>query len=115
MRFKKNNRRFRPSKISKIVLKDCGKIILKNNEQVTFSNNSGKNNYDITKKNWGYYATPSINSRLKYNNLNSYIVKNKKTKRFFILLVEKGKKKQFIKYLKSENMVTIPWPKKIFE
>ena len=41
-----------------------GDISLSNNEQVTFvSKSNGR--YDICKKSWGYYATPSINSRLK--------------------------------------------------
>ena len=63
---KKKLRKFKPSKYSDVVLKDCGKIILNNNEQVTFSDKYKQNNdYDVTKKDWGYYATPSINSRLK--------------------------------------------------
>lgn len=66
MIIKKKIRKFKPSKNSAIVLKDCGKIILNDNEQVTFSERNKKNSdYDVTKKEWGYYATPSINSRLK--------------------------------------------------
>ena len=38
-------------------------MFLRNNEQLTFRN--GKSEYDVAKKNWGYYATPSINNRLK--------------------------------------------------
>ena len=66
MLIKKKLRKFKPSKYSDIVLKDCGKIILNDNEQVTFSDKyNKKNDYDVTKKDWGYYATPSINGRLK--------------------------------------------------
>ena len=32
---------------------------------------SGMKEYDFVKKNWGYYATPSINSRLKIFNFNT--------------------------------------------
>ena len=93
---KKKLRKFKPSKYSDVVLKDCGKIILNNNEQVTFSDKYKQNNdYDVTKKDWGYYATPSINSRLKKNNFISYIVINKYTNFFYIMLVHKNKKRQF--------------------
>ena len=111
MIIKKKIRKFKPSKFSKIVLKDCGKIFLNNNEQVTFSNNSKKkSNYDVTKKDWGYYATPSINNRLKKNNFVSYIVRNN-SNFFYIMLVYKDKKKLFLKYLKKEELRIIPWPK----
>ena len=113
MKLKKRKRKFNPSKRSKIILKDCGSIILEDNEQITFTNNLGKNNYDVTKKNWGYYATPSINSRLKNNNFNTHIIINQKTNKFFIFLVENKKKKEFSRYLKSENLTKIPWPKKL--
>jgi len=43
MIIKKKIRKFKPSKNSAIVLKDCGKIILNDNEQVTFSERNKKN------------------------------------------------------------------------
>jgi hypothetical protein len=111
---KKKLRKFKPSKYSDVVLKDCGKIILNNNEQVTFSDKYKQNNdYDVTKKDWGYYATPSINSRLKKNNLISHIVINKYTNFFYIMLVHKNKKQLFLKYLKKENLKIITWPKNL--
>lgn len=113
MRIKKKNRKFKPSKTSNIIIKDCGEIILKNDEQVTFANKSSTNKYDVTKKNWGYYATPSINSRLIKNNFKTHIVQNKLTKNFFVFIVDVKKKKSFQKYLKDENLKIIPWPKNI--
>ena len=114
MIFKKKLRKFKPSKYSEVALKDCGKIILNHNEQVTFSDKYKINNdYDVTKKDWGYYATPSINSRLKKNNFLSYIVINKSTKFFYIMLVHKNKKHIFLKYLKKENLKIISWPKNL--
>ena len=111
---KKKLRKFKPSKYSDIVLKDCGKIILNDNEQVTFSDKyNKKNDYDVTKKNWGYYATPSINGRLKKNNFISYIVLNKSTNLFFIMIVHKNKKNLFLKYLKKENLKIVTWPKNL--
>ena len=114
MIFKKKIRKFKPSKYSDIIIKDCGKVILNDDEQVTFSDRYKKNkNYDVTKKDWGYYATPSINSRLKKNNFISYIVINKSTNFFYIMLVHKNKMKLFLKYLKEEKLKIIPWPKNL--
>ena len=61
----KINKKVRKFKVglSKIILKDLGKIYLNKNEQVTFVRK--KSEFDIVKKNWGYYATPSVNKRLK--------------------------------------------------
>ena len=111
MIIKKKIRKFKPFANSKIVIKDCGKIFLNNDELVTFSDkNKKKFNYDITKKNWGYYATPSINKRLKNNNFESFIVLNK-FKDFFIMIVYKNKKKIFLDYLKKNRLKIIQWPK----
>jgi len=115
MQIKKKNRKFKPLKNSNLVIKDCAEIILSDNEQVTFTNKSRTVNYDLTKKDWGYYATPSINGRLKKNNFQTYIVKNESTKLFFIFLVKSKKKKFFLKYLKSENLIIVSWPKSLLK
>ena len=79
--FKKNPpRKFKPSPIKNIILKDCAKIYLKSNEQVTFVTDK-KQEYDVCKKDWGFYATPSINGRLKFFNFKTALVQNKKTKK----------------------------------
>ena len=44
---------------------------------ITFFN--GKIEYDIVKKNWGFYATPSINGRLIKFGYKTCLIKNKKT------------------------------------
>ena len=114
MKIKKKNRKFKPSKNSNLILKDCGEIVLENNELVTFVSKKKLNEtYDVTKKNWGYYATPSINKRLLKNNFFAYIVQNRETKNFFIMIVNSTKSKSFLKYIKKENLVLIPWPKKL--
>ena len=89
---KKNPREFQVGNTSKFNMKDFGTIFLNDNEQITFKNKKGME-YDVAKKNWGYYATPSLNSRLKNFGFRTLLIKNKKTKRFFIFLLEKGKKK----------------------
>jgi len=62
-------------------------IFLNENEMVTFIG-TNKMIYDLAKKNWEYYATPSINRRLKVNNFKTALVYNFK-KKLYILLVEK--------------------------
>ena len=105
MKIEKKNRKFKVG-INNIVIKEVAKISLKQNEMVTFFN--GKIEYDITKKNWGYYATPSINGRLKKEGFKTALVKNKLNK-YYIMVVDKKKIKIFINYCKIENQKIIEW------
>ena len=107
---KKINRKFFGSKYAKKKIKDCANIFLNPNEQVSFITGD-KKQYDFTKTDWGFYATPSINKRLKENKLSAYIVKNTYNSRIFVLVVENKKKKKFFKYLKDEKLKILPWPK----
>ncbi len=88
----------------KISLKDTCKIKLKNNEQVTFKHL--KSEYDVAKKDWGYYATPSINGRLKKFNFRTFLIKNSQNKNY-IFLVHKNKMKIFKKYCKNDNQIIL--------
>ena len=54
MKIIKKNRIFKVG-INNITLNEVAKISLKSNEMITLVN--GKIEYDIVKKNWGYYAT----------------------------------------------------------
>ncbi|MDA7604044.1 hypothetical protein N8724_01440 [Candidatus Pelagibacter sp.] len=106
MKIEKKSRKFKVG-ISNIILKEVAKISLKKNEIVTFCD--GEIEYDVVKKNWGYYATPSINSRLLKFGLKTCIIKSKVTKNIFITLVQNNKKKEFNKYLKDERCKVIKW------
>ena len=106
MKIIKKNRIFKVG-INNITLNEVAKISLKSNEMLTFVN--GKVEYDIVKKNWGYYATPSINSRLLKFSLKTCIIKSKVTNNSFIILVQKNKKKEFNKYLKNESCIVVKW------
>lgn len=103
---KKPPRKFKPSK--NIIIKDCAKIYLNSNEQVTFLTKK-KQEYDVCKKEWGFYATPSVNGRLKSYNFKTAIIQNIKTKKIYIFILEKGKEKKFYRYLKEENCKVIKW------
>ena len=105
MKIKKKSRKFKVGK-NNIIIKEVAKILLGNNEQVTFINK--KTEYDIVRKNWGYYATPSINKRLKSKGFKTALVINK-DKRIYLMLVEKRKVKVFNKYCKDEDQRRLLW------
>lgn len=105
--FKKKPRVYTVGKNKDISISDLGKIQLKPNEQITFVTEN-KNEYDFCRKNWGYYATPSINSRLKNENFVTALVSNE-INRIFIMVVEKSMIKEFKAYLKSENQSIVAW------
>ncbi len=81
-------------------------IKLKNNEQVTFIFKG--NQHDFVKKNWGFYATPSINGRLKKQKFLTALVKNKE-KKIYIMVIHKTKIKEFRKYCEVHNQKIINW------
>lgn len=91
-----------------ILMKDSASIYLNPDEQVTFKTESGAE-YDLARKNWGFYATPSINGRLSSFGLRGVLIKNRETGKFFILLVEKGKEELFDEYCNLENLGVITW------
>ena len=82
----KLNRKFKPSKETGIIITEKAQIHLKHNEQITLIDKNS-NQYDIVKKSWGYYSTPSINKRFKRNNYEVCIVKNIKNKTIFLFSV----------------------------
>lgn len=91
----------------RVTLKDCAHIDLAPDEQITFFTESGSE-YDVTRKDWGFYATSSLNSRLLKYNLHAVCVKNRNGQ-FFILLVEDGKQEQFLNYMRFEQMRIVIW------
>lgn len=90
-----------------ITIKDCGTISLLDDEQITFLT-STKAEYDICKKSWGFYATPSLNSRLLKFNFKTALVKNSK-EQVYIMIVEKNKLSEFFEYLKNDKNELVEW------
>jgi len=90
-----------------IQLKDCAHVHLEPDEQVTFLTESGAE-YDVARKDWGFYATPSLNARLERFNLRGVMVKNRKVQ-YFILLIERGKEPLFRRYLDIEQLEIVTW------
>jgi hypothetical protein len=94
--------------LGQITIFDHGKIELQPNEQVTFTLPHGAE-YDVTRKEWGFYATPSLNGRLEQFGLRGVLIKNRGSGRFFVLLVERGKEALFETYCRKENLAVVAW------
>ena len=92
---------------NQITIKDCGSIQLEYDEQVTFNTKSGKE-YDLARKDWGYYATPSINGRLKNFGFKTALVKNSNG-RLYIMIVDNEKMDLFESYLIEEEQEVLEW------
>jgi hypothetical protein len=91
----------------KLELSDCGSLELSSDEQITFVTDSG-GQYDVTRKSWGFYATPSINGRLKSFGLRGALVVSKFGK-IFLMLVEAGKESDFFSYVNADLQNFICW------
>lgn len=91
----------------RIFLKDCAQVRLEENEQVTFHSPDGAE-YDVVRKSWGFYATPSMNGRLLRFGLRTVLVKNR-IEQYFLLLVERGHEDEFQKYLDVEALHIVAW------
>jgi hypothetical protein len=76
-------------------------------EQITFVTAAG-GEYDVTRKNWGFYATPSTNGRLARFGLRTTLVKNR-VGQVFVLLMEKGQEAAFSAYIASERLKILAW------
>lgn len=85
----------------------CADIELKADEQVTFVTES-KKEYDVVRKSWGFFATPSINNRLKKFGFRTAIIEDSIGK-IFLCLVEEGKEEEFESFLKSDESHIFCW------
>lgn len=101
-------RRFTVGHAVKGTLHDCGSLTLDADEQVTFLTEAGAE-YDVTRKGWGYYATPSLNGRLSGFGLRAVLARSRITGRAFLLLVETGKEAEFEAYAAQEEMTILAW------
>ena len=98
---------FRTGRAQPIDLHDCARILLDADEQVTFVTESGAE-YDVARKAWGFYATPSLNGRLRQFGLRAALVKNFIGK-FYVFLVEAGREEACLAYLAAEDNVLVRW------
>jgi SAM-dependent methyltransferase len=90
-----------------IAIADCARIELAPDEQVTFTTPAGAE-YDVTRKAWGFYATPSLNGRLLNFNLRAAIARGPAAK-YYVFLVERGHEPAFEAYLAAEQNTLVRW------
>jgi SAM-dependent methyltransferase len=90
-----------------IAIADCARIELAADEQVTFTTPAGAE-YDVTRKAWGFYATPSLNGRLLNFNLRAAIARGPAAK-YYVFLVERGHEPDFERYLAAEQNTLVRW------
>tara|TARA_Y100000588_G_scaffold395088_1_gene519740 strand:- start:6013 stop:7251 length:1239 start_codon:yes stop_codon:yes gene_type:complete len=100
-------RTFAVGRDASITISDTGSIFLESDELVTFLTKSGSE-YDITRKTWGYYATPSLNVRLPNSCLKPVLVSNPQSN-YYLLLLESGREDEFQKYLQDEDLSVVGW------
>lgn len=110
MKFDPKNppRRFQVGNAAKFDMHDCGTLRLAADEQVTLVTERGAE-FDVARKDWGFYATPSLNGRLEQFGLRGVLIKNRGTGRFFVLLVERGHEAAFDQYCEVENLAIVAW------
>jgi hypothetical protein len=87
-------------------LSHCADIALEPDEQVSFVTASGTE-FDVVRKAWGYYATPSLNARLPDRGLRPALVGS--AMRRYVVLAEPAKLDEFHAYLRSQHMTVIAW------
>lgn len=100
-------RRFQPRKEKNIIISDFGKIHLEPDEMVSFVGSGGQD-HDFVRKNWGFYATPSVNGRLKMEGFKTALVRNERHQ-IYIMVVEKEKINEFQKYCDDEAQEVLEW------
>ena len=101
-------RRFTVGNAVKFDMSDCGNLALAPDEQVTLTTEQG-GEYDVARKDWGFYATPSLNGRLPQFGLRTVLIRNTLTGRYFVLLVEQGHDAAFDAYREQESLEIVFW------
>ena len=104
---KSQPRTFQVGKNNQIKISDFGQLFLTPDEMLTFVTPS-KKHFDVVQKDWGFYATPSINSRLAKEGFHTALVRNLAGQEY-IMLVEKELKQEFYDYCDSDNQVILTW------
>jgi len=109
MKFEENNppRKFSVGRTGAIEISDCGRVFLDPDEMVTFVTPRG-HEYDVTAKDWGFYATPSVNARLRDQGFKTALVRNQQG-RYYIMLVEKDRMERFLMYARDHQQELCEW------
>jgi hypothetical protein len=95
------------------MLRHVANLELAADEVLTLVTDSGTE-LDVTRKEWGYYATSSLNGRLRDHGLRAVLAvgmprEGEEAERMYLLLVEEGREDVFEAYLEAESMRVIAW------
>jgi hypothetical protein len=93
--------------VGDIRLRHVADVELGENEVATFKTPSGTE-LDVTRKDWGYYATGSFNSRLASFGLRAALARNSDG-RMSLLLIERGHEDDFEAYADANGMRVVAW------
>ena len=94
--------------INDIELSHVASITLLPDEVVTFTS-SRQSQYDVTAKNWGYYATPSVGKRLKQFGMRAGLMRNVDTGQVFVVIVFEDEMSAWRHYMESERQELVCW------
>lgn len=110
MRLRRNDppRAFRVGRDRSIEIRHVADVELAPDEQITFVTGSGTE-FDVVRKEWGYYATPSLNGRLRDHGLRAVLVRDPQTGRAYLLLVEAGREPEFERYVAWDGLKVVCW------
>ena len=99
------------SPLEGIVISDCGELQLEPGEQISLSDASGKPDFDILKKPWGYYLGNSINRTMLRNGLRLALVESRAGTEasYYLNAVYENKVDAFEDYLREFDSRVVTW------
>ncbi|MDE0973587.1 MAG: hypothetical protein OSA11_00675 [Candidatus Nanopelagicales bacterium] len=104
----KSDPRIFPVGIAHTQLSHVADIDLESDEMVTFVTDE-KLEYDVCRKSWGYYATPSLGGRLRAFGWRAAVMRNKDTRHCFVVLVQEGREDEWMAYMLIERQELVLW------
>ncbi|MEX2643694.1 MAG: hypothetical protein WD270_09585 [Acetobacterales bacterium] len=109
MKFNRKNppRVYRVGADGEIAISDLGTVELAPDEQLTFMTPTGKP-YDFTAKEWGFYATQSINGRVRDAGFKTALVRNEQG-RIYVMVVDEARRGAFDAYCEGERQTVLEW------
>jgi hypothetical protein len=86
---------------------------LEPDEVVTLRTESGTE-FDVTRKDWGWYGSPSLNRRAREHGLRAALTMGvprdgDDAPRLYLMLVEAGREAEFAAYADAEEMKVVCW------
>ena len=94
--------------VADIKLSHVANIVLEPDEMVTFIG-AGDREYDLTAKEWGYYATPSVGKRLREFGMRAALMRNVDTRQVFVVLVFDDQVGSWEDYMQEEHQELVMW------